>query len=323
MQFSKKQLEQAAEQNIISTSQIEPLYQFLAEDAKNIPQFNFTHILYYFGGLVAIAAMSLFLGLSWESFGGGGIVAICLVYAAVGLGLTQYFANKGASIPAGICATFVVCLVPLAIFGVQDLFGMVPKEMQYQYYYDYIKSHYLYMEFGTLLAAILVGVKYRYPFLMLPLTIALWFAAMDLTALMHGEALTWEIRRQVSICTGLVMLLSAVVIDKKLPSTPDYAFWLYLVGALSFWGGVTMLESETELTKFGYFCINLVMIGVGALLSRRIFAILGALGSFGYLAYLASKIFKDDWLFPIALTILGLAMVYLGMLWQKWQEKRE
>ena len=59
------------------------------------------------------------------------------------------------------------------------------------------------------------------------------------------------------------------------------------------------------------------MIGVGVLLIRRIFVVFGALGSCGYLGYLASDVFKDSWLFPVALTGIGLGIIFLGILWQK------
>ena len=48
---------------------------------------------------------------------------ISLAYAGVGLKLTGMFQTRGYAIPAGICATFVVALTPLAIYGLQQ--GMV------------------------------------------------------------------------------------------------------------------------------------------------------------------------------------------------------
>ena len=36
-----------------------------------------------------------------------------------------------------------------------------------------------------------------------------------------------------------------------------------------------------------------------------------------YLGHLASGIFEDSWLFPIALTAIGPGIVYLGILWQR------
>ena len=59
------------------------------------------------------------------------------------------------------------------------------------------------------------------------------------------------------------------------------------------------------------------MIFVGVLLVRRVFVVFGALGSCGYLGHLAFNVFEDSWLFPVALTAIGLGIVYLGILWQK------
>jgi len=48
-----------------------------------------------------------------------------------------------------------------------------------------------------------------------------------------------------------------------------------------------------------------------------VFVVFGAIGSCGYLGYLASDVFKDSWLFPVALTVIGLGIIYIGVLWQK------
>ena len=63
--------------------------------------------------------------------------------------------------------------------------------------------------------------------------------------------------------------------------------------------------------------INVSMIGVGVLLIRRVFVIFGAPGCCGYLGYLASSVFEDGWLFPTALTAIGLSIIYPGVIWQR------
>jgi hypothetical protein len=70
-------------------------------------------------------------------------------------------------------------------------------------------------------------------------------------------------------------------------------------------------------SKFIYFGINLVLIGVGVVIVRRVFVIFGAIGCSIYLGHLANEVFKDSWLFPITLTAIGLGIIYLGLLWQK------
>ena len=80
---------------------------------------------------------------------------------------------------------------------------------------------------------------------------------------------------------------------------------------------MTSQDSDSELSKFIYFSINLLMMGIGVLLIRRVFVVFGAIGSSFYLGHLAHTVFKDSWLFPIALSAIGLGVVYLGVMWQK------
>ena len=125
MKLTPQNLKGAVEQNIISAQQAEQLQAYLKAQPDASPSFNFTHVLYYFGGMIAIAAMTLFMNLGWEAFGGWGIVTISLIYAAIGLKLTFSFDHKQLTIPAGICATFVVALTPLTIYGLQQGLGVV------------------------------------------------------------------------------------------------------------------------------------------------------------------------------------------------------
>ena len=63
-----------------------------------------------------------------------------------------------------------------------------------------------------------------------------------------------------------------------------------------------------------------MLIGVGVVIVRRVFVIFGAIGCSIYLGHLANQVFRDSWLFPIALTAIGLGIIYLGLLWQKNEE---
>ena len=77
------------------------------------------------------------------------------------------------------------------------------------------------------------------------------------------------------------------------------------------------MDSSSQLDKFIYFCLNLLMIFVGAMLSRRVFAVFGALGVYGYLGYLSYSVFEDSLLFPFSLTGIGLGVIIAGVRWQK------
>jgi hypothetical protein len=80
---------------------------------------------------------------------------------------------------------------------------------------------------------------------------------------------------------------------------------------------LSLRDSDSELAKFGYCAINLGMIVFGAILSRRVFAVFGGLGLAAYLGHLSWKVFNDSMFFPFALTLIGLAIIGVGIVWQK------
>lgn len=321
MKISRQQLYKAAEKAIISSGQVEPLYQFLqGQTDSGRPQFNATHVLYYLGGLVAIAAMSLFMNLGWERFGGWGIFSIALLYAAVGLRLIGLFETRGLSVPASIMAVFVVAVTPLAVYGLQQALGLWPETIEYRGYFRLIRWHWFYLELATLLVGVIMIWRYKYPFIVMPIAVALWFLAIDLASILVAFP-DFEFRALVSLYFGLLMILMAFWVDIRSRYTMDYAFWLYLFGAMTFWCGLTLQDPSSELSRFAYFLINLLMIFTGVLLVRRIFVVLGGLGVCAYLGYLAYDVFRDSWLFPLALTLAGLLIIWLGVLWQKNEQR--
>jgi len=317
MKITREILNDAVDEQIITAEQAERLHAYLQGLPTVGPAFNFTNLLYYLGGLIAIGAMTLFMNLGWESFGGRGIFFISLAYAGVGLKLTGLFRDRGHPIPAGICATFVVALTPLAIYGLQQALGLWPDDSVYREYHRYIKWHWLYMECGTLIAGLIIVWRYRYPFLVMPIAVTLWYMSMDVAVMIMGDEYDFQFRALVSMYFGLLMILIASWVDFRSSEKADYAFWLYLFGVMAFWGGMTSQESDSEISKFIYLCINLFMIAVGVVIVRRVFVVFGAIGACLYLGHLAQDVFEDSWLFPITLTAMGLFIIYLGVLWQK------
>ncbi len=320
MQLNRSLLKEATEKGLLSEQQADRLWAFLAERRKDRPEFRSTHILYYLGGLIAIGAMSLFMTLGWERFGGWGLFFIALAYAGAGLWLTEFFLKKSRlRIPAGITAAFVVALTPLAIYGLQTAMGWWAEGRFLRNYHTHIDWRWLFMELATLACGAVMLWRYRLPFLVMPIAATLWYMSMDLTPFLFGETdATWELRKFVSLWFGLLMALLAFWVDIR--TRQDYAFWLYLFGAITFWGGLSTMYSDSELNRFIYMCINLGMIIVGAVLSRRVFAILGGLGATSYFAHLAYDVFRESIIFPFVLTIIGLGVIYLGILWQRHEQ---
>jgi hypothetical protein len=296
------------------------------------PGFGFVQVLYYLGGMVAIAAMTMFMTLGWSSWGPWGMTGIAVVYLAAALGLAGALKRRGWTTPAGVLATLAVCLVPLAIWGVQNGLGLWPAGGagldDYRAYHTHINWRWLFIELGTLAAAAVLLWRYKLPFMVMPAAMTVWYLSMDVShALMQREGLDWNLLRDVTLLFGLGTCALAVWVDvrTRLSTDPqwrqDHAFWLYVVGALMAWSGLSLRESASEWGKLGYGLINLVWVLWGAAIGRRVFTVLGALGVAGYLGYLAHRVFAHSALFPLALSLLGLGVVGLGIWWQKHEQQ--
>jgi hypothetical protein len=322
MELRRTLLAEASAKGVISVAQADALWGFLTEATRDRPAFRPAHILFYLGGLVAIAAMTLFVTLGFERFGGAGLLSIAIAYAIGGIALVGWFQRRGLAIPAGIAAAFVVALAPLAVYGLQEALGLWPSGRVYRDYHRYVDWRWIMMELATLAAAAVALWRWRLPFLLMPLAVTLWYMSMDLTPFLFGrDDPTWVLRKVVSLWFGLGVLVLAFAVDLRTRrERGDYAFWLYLFGMLAFWCGLSFMGSDSERARLGYLVINLLLVAVGALLQRRVFAVFGALGVAFYLGHLAHAIFANSMLFPFALTLIGLGVIGLGIVWQRHEQ---
>lgn len=328
MQVTRSAIREAVAAGILGDQQARSLWNFLTQGEQETPAFRPADILYYLGGLVAIGAMTLFMTLGWERFGGGGLVLISSIYCVVALGLAEFLlARRDLAIPAGIAATLAVVMVPLAVYGVQHFLGLWPSDgaraWAYRAYHTHIDWRWLMMEFATLAAGAVALWRYRLPFLVIPIAVTLWYMSMDLAPFLFGgdsTAFFSDRGRLVSMYFGLAMTVLALLVDARSRNSKDFAFWLYCFAVLTFWGGLSSMRAHGELNGFLYCCGNLLMIAIGAALSRRVFAVFGGLGVALYLGHLSHTIFKDSMLFPVALAAIGLAIIAAGVYWQRHEE---
>jgi hypothetical protein len=332
-------LDHAANAGVLQPGQVAPLWEYLSAHgpaavggvppvpepahAPAGPTFDFTHTLYYLGGMLAIGAATLFLNESWQRLGPWGLLAVCVGYAAACVWGARALERRGLAVPAGIVATLAVCLVPLATWSLQHAMGLWPEgePLRYAQLHTRIDWRWVTLELVTVTAAATALWALRHPFLVMPLAMALWYLSMDLARLVvqPDAPESWRFYRDFSMFFGLLMTLLAFWVDvrSRLASRRDYAFWLYLLGVVTFWGALTARESSSELARAGYAALNVVMLGLGALLQRRVFAACGGLGLALYLGHLSHRVFQDSLWFPLALTLIGLGVMAAGILWQR------
>ena len=283
-------------------------------------RFDAAHVAYYFGALIVISAMGFFMTLAWSSVGGVGLTAFALAYAVAFWFAGESLWTRGLSTPGGLLFTMAVSMTPLAVYGIQDATGLWPQgdPGAYRDYYTYVRGSWIIIEVVTVGVGTAAIVARPFPFLTAPIAFALWFMSMDLTPLVFGASeYDWESRKWVSMWFGLAMLLVAYGVDLKNRLRQDFAFWGYLFGVMAFWGGLSLMDGGSELSKFVYCAINLGLIVLSVLLRQRSFIVFGALGVLGYLGHLSYRVFEDSLLFPVALTFLGILIIYIGVVYQR------
>lgn len=320
MKLERRHLQDAENAGIITQEQAELLWKFWQGDEEALFQGDdgsspMSKFLYYFGTMIVISGMGWLMNQVWESFHGAGLFAVAAGYAAIFVWASHRLRHR-AVVVSGLLLVMAVCMTPLAVFGLEKWWGIWPKAdpSKYRDFFHYIRGGWCAMEVATLAAGILAMRWSRIPFAMAPVALVLWWMSMDATPLLFPEH-SWKVHELVSLCNGLFMLAVAFAMDRR--TKVDYAKWMYIFGMMSFWAGLSLLDSGSEWGKFFYGLINVLLMLIGVLIERKVFLVFGSVGFFAYLGHLAWTVCKNWLLFPPILTLLGLGVVYLGWLYHK------
>ncbi|AIE72943.1 MULTISPECIES: hypothetical protein [unclassified Synechocystis] len=334
MDITEADLMWAVEQEYLSAEQAQQLWQAWTK-YKGLPategestvndspplQFDFANVAFYFGALIVIVAM-VFLGtLVWDALGGFGLFTVAVLYAGVltVVGHWLYFRQK-LTVPGGLLITIAVWMTPLAIYGLQQGFGLISLEdpSVYRNLPTWLMSGRFPLAMGTIIVSLLALRFIHFPFLTFPLAFCLWFLSIDIPPLIYGDAVSFITAARITLGFGIVCLAIAYGVDLRWRrSQGDYSFWLYLFGLISFWFSLLATGEDTEWYRLLFCLINLGLMALSILLKRRLFMVFGVMGVFGYISYLAFQVFADSILFPFALSALGLAIIAVGVLYQK------
>lgn len=322
MKLTRERLVSAAEESGIAPEQASRLWEVLSQRTERAQEarFDATQVAYYFGALLVIGAMGWFINRAWDTLGGWGLAAIALCYAA-SFAIAGNLLWKGpARVAGGLLIAVAVCMMPLATFGIEKALGLWPAEgpRAYSEFHPWIDKNWILMEAVTVLAGVVALRFWKFPFLTAPIAYALWYLSMDLPEFLLRRDRFWdqETKELISLYFGLAMLAVTYFADLR-RRDKDFTFWGYLFGTAAFWGGLSMMDSDSEWSKAAYCAINLLLMVFSLVLQRRALMVFGALGVFGYLSHLAYSVFKDSLLFPGCLVLIGLAVIALGILYQK------
>ncbi|MDA3901118.1 MAG: DUF2157 domain-containing protein [Spirochaetes bacterium] len=315
MKYSDKHLHDAISNGIFTKDQVEKFKNHIKNtDSRSSELLN---VLYYGGGLLVISALTWLMKSSWDSFGAQGITIFSLIYLMSFFiaGYFVYFKNK-LIVPGGMLFSIVIAITPLLAFGIMKTFDFWPVNTNYGDYYIWIKGKWVVLEISTFIVGIIILRLTRFPFHMFLIAFTLWFFSMDIVPiLMQTDAFTWTDRALVSKIFGVLMLFAAYIFDIKYEK--DYSFWLYLFGLITLTSGLSVFYNDETLMLLAFGMIHILMIGVSIVLERNVFLVFGTIGVMEFLSRLSYKYFKDSPMFPFTLTLIGVGLIVLGIVYQK------
>ena len=321
MRVEKNALISGAKKVGISQVDAEKLWAEL-KDQPSVSKFDFSHLLYYLGAMLVIAAMTLYIGNIWDKMGGKELFLFSASYMVVFFFLGRSFWNRpNLKAPGGLFITLSVCMIPLVVYSLQRWSGLwlTDREEGYTGFFGWVSGEWFLMEIATLVGGSIAFYFYRFSFLTLPIFFTLWFMSMDVVPLLFSD---FEgVREKVSIVFGIGMLIAAYIID--LNTKEDLAYWPYIFGVIAFWGGLSLLDSTSEYTRFLYLLINVGLVFISIILQRVVFLLFGAVGILIYISSIFYAYFLNSLNFPLILSLIGCSLLFLGVLYHKNRAKIE
>jgi len=332
MQIDRSDLKKAVGRGILSEGQAERLWNALRklraseEDVENAPVKEELHgqsestwqdpstIAYWAGALIIIVAMGWFAVRVAENFGPLVLGSIATCYGAM-FGAAGLYLRSNRSIPVagGLLVAVSVTMLPVAIYGFEHGLELWPALIGRGDTANRIRESWALEEALTLVAGSIAASRVRFSFLAAPPLVAGWHLAVGSGPELLNPEMSISIQEWISVAYGAVAIGIARWMDR--PAGEDYAFWGYLVGLAALWGGLTFME-KTEVGYLEYLLLSIGLTFSTAIFRRQAFLVFGALGILTYLLHLADEIFRGSVYFPIVLSIIGVAVIYLGAKYQ-------
>jgi hypothetical protein len=315
MRYTDEQLNEAIKNDIFSAEQVNKFREYVQNNNNQITKLQ--KVLYYGGGLLIISAMTWLMKTSWDSFGSIGISIFSALYFIIFLIAGYYvFFKKNMEVAGGLLFSVSIAVTPLLVFSLLRIFDFWPQEWSYNDYYAWVKGKWIILEISTILVALPILFKTKFPFHVFLIAGSLWFFSMDIMPIIYEKTkITWTERANISNIFGLCMIGIGYFADIKFKK--DYSFWLYLFGLITLSSGLSVFYNANLFKFIMLGIINVLLILFSLLINRNVFIVFGTIGLMEFLSRLSWEFFKGSVFFPFALTIIGVLLIVSGIFFQK------
>ena len=277
---------------------------------RSVQPFEARRMFMWFGGVLALLSATVLLGTAGVTFGAVGFAFVLTLVMTGVLGAGWYLKQNDQHLAGGLLATVFLGLVPLLVFSVTDLIGLRGDGFfNYDGFYHYIDSQWVWMEIITILLGLVVVWKFDFGFATLPPTIAAYFFAMDFGELVSNAGFE-TLAIAVGFGIGAILLALAVALQRS--GKVGHATWLLIYGLLSVLFGASQVTNGGTAGALLYLLLGLAFIVFGWAIKRAIPITIGGLTTTCAISYFAFDYFNDSILFSLVLFAIGIGMVAIS-----------
>ena len=273
---------------------------------------NLVTVAYYFGGLLALFSFTFFVGMNWGDLTDwarlGVTLGAILVIGALGVWLRFM---RGYPTAGGLLLFVATAVLPLFIFTVVKLLGAWPDGASFYQ----LRFVLLYPCLGSLAGALAMLILTRFYLISLIVAAFVHLTVLDIAQIIDVGSRTF-LELSAAVCGGFILLGMALTLrGKKLQ-----AFWVKLYGLVGLQIAFTSLFVESDSVFFGllFFFVYLIMVGLSLRFQEIIYLVFGAIGIYTYFTNLVFDTFKGTVYFPLLLGGIGLSIVVLAVLYQRY-----
>ena len=273
---------------------------------------NLITVAYYFGGFLALFSFTFFIGMSWADLSDWARFGIAFgalfAIGAIGVWLRFLLSYQTAG---GLLLFVAVAILPLFIYTIARLIGGWPDDASF---YE-LRFVLIFLGLGSLVGALAALIYTHFSLIALLVAASLHIILLDIAQMVGGASYPFG-ESTAAISGGLILLgIGLTMWEKK-----RYAFWFKLYGLVSLQIAFTGLFVDSESVLFGllFLLVYLVMVGLSLRFREVIFLVFGAIGFYTYITRLVFDVFEGEAYFPLVLGIIGLSIVVLAVLYQKY-----
>ena len=314
-------LERALSRGLITPDQHASLSALASEDGvvpHEMPRgFNWVTVAYALGSMLVVFAGGWFLAQRWLQLGPAGVLAVVTVYAAIAVAASRWLEQREFREAAAIAMMVAVSLTPVAVWAIESMTGWWPAETWGQPYYPYYPaaeaSRWLIAELATILAGLLVLRRRNWSAIVFPVAVALFGLVMHAPRAFDVD-LTPVLERWIMMTGALFVCAVANATDRATPRQAepgrgDMAFPLWLTGLFSLAMALLSMWPAAGALRHGLPLLAIAAVAAALYMGRRTHLVFGVFALFMYLFYLAAEVFRSTAYFPIALAVLGGALL--------------